>query len=95
MYNTHTNIRTKKKPKIKYCANLQIKTKVNNADKSNHKYSILLEDFINRKKINSKKKYETSKANSIKNYFRNMSIYKVKNNEFKDISVNSNKKYVK
>lgn len=24
-----------------------------------------------------------------------MSIYKVKNNEFKDISVNSNKKYVK
>ena len=95
MYNTHTNIRTKKKPKIKYCANLQIKTKVNNADKSNHKYSILLEDFINRKKINSKKKYEASKANSIKNYFRNMSIYKVKNNEFKDISVNSNKKYVK
>ena len=92
MYNTHTNIRTKKKPKIKYTSNLQIKTKLNNADKSNHKYSILLEDFINRKKKNSRNKYETSKASSIKNYFRNMHIYKVKTSELKNNSVNSKKK---
>ena len=67
-YNTHTNIRTKKKPKIKYSSNLQKKNKVSTGDKSNYKYSILLEDFINKKKNNSKNKYETSKASSIKNY---------------------------
>ena len=93
IYNTHTNIRTKKKPKIKYSTNLQMKTKASNGDKSNYKYSILLEDFINKKKNNSKNKYETSKA-SIKNYFRNMHSYKVKNNDYKDSSVYSNKKYI-
>ena len=77
MFNTHTNIRTKKKPKIKYSSYLQVKTKVNYADKSNHKCSILLEDYINKKRNNSKNKYETSKASSIKNYFRNMHIYKI------------------
>ena len=96
MYNTHTNIRTKKKPKIKYSSNLQVKTRVNNADKSNHKYSILLEDFINKKRNDSKNKYETSKADSIKNYFRNMHVYKIKKNELiKDSSVHSNKKQIK
>ena len=69
-----------------------MKTKASNGDKSNYKYSILLEDFINKKKNNSKNKYETSKA-SIKNYFRNMHSYKVKNNDYKDSSVYSNKKY--
>ena len=96
MFNTHTNIRTKKKPKIKYSSYLQVKTKVNYADKSNHKCSILLEDYINKKRNNSKNKYETSKASSIKNYFRNMHIYKIKNNEvIKDSSVYSNKKKIK
>ena len=95
MYNTHTNIRTKKKAKIKYSSNLQIKTKINNGDKSNYKYSILLEDFLNKRKNNSKNKYETSKASSIKNYFRNMHIFKVNNNEYKDNSIYANKKYVK
>ena len=94
MYNTHTNIRTKQKNKIKYSSNLQIKTKNNNIDKSNYKYSILLEDFINRKKSNSKKKYDTSKS-SIKNYFRNMHVHKVNKNEFKDNSIHSNNKYAK
>ena len=92
IYNTHTNIHTKKKPKIKYNSNLQIKTKLSNADKSNHKYSILLEDFINKKKKNSRNKYETSKASSNKNYFRNMHVYKVKANELKNNSVNSKQK---
>ena len=95
MYNTHTNIRTKKKPKIKYSSNLQIKTKANNADRSNYKYSILLEDFINKKKNNSKNKYDKSKASTIKNYFRNMHVYRVNKNEFKDSSLYSNKKYNK
>ena len=94
-YNTHTNIRSKKKPKIKYSSNLQKKNKVSIGDKSNYKYSILLEDFINKKKNNSKNKYETSKASSIKNYFRNMQIYKINNNEYRDISLYSNNKYVK
>ena len=94
MYNTHTNIRTKKKNKIKYSSNLQIKTKINNFDKSNNKYSMLLDDFINRKKNNSKKKYETSRS-SIKNYFRNMQVHKVNKNEFRDNSNHSNNKYAK
>ena len=94
MYNTHTNIRTKKKNKIKYSSNLQIKTKINNFDKSNYKYSMLLDDFINRKKNNSKKKYETSRS-SIKNYFRNMQVHKVNKNEFRDNSNHSNNKYAK
>ena len=51
MYNTHTNIRTKQKPKIKHSPrNLQLKAKMKR-EKSNHKYSILLEDFMKKKKI--------------------------------------------
>jgi len=95
-YNTHTNIRSKKKPKIKYSSNLQKKSSKNSkGDKSNYKYSILLEDFINKKKNNSKNRYETSKACIIKNYFRNMHVYKVNNNDHRDISLYSNYKYVK
>ena len=95
MYNTHTNIRTKQKSKIKHSPNnLQTKTKIHR-DKSNHKYSILLEDFLNKKKINSKRKYDKSKASSIKNYFRNMHVYKIQNNkELNDISY-SIKKQIK
>ena len=95
MYNTHTNIRTKQKPKIKHSPrNLQLKAKMKR-EKSNHKYSILLEDFMKKKKINSKNKYDKSKVSRIKNYFRNIQIYKIKNSDLKDISTYSTKKMVK
>ena len=73
IFKTNTNTKNKKKSKIKHYYQVENK---NNEEASNKRKTILLADFTENNNCKMEKKCRTSRTNNIKNFLKNIFIFK-------------------